>query len=104
MNTLRSPTITYSSFNLGLHNLAGMPHDEALDAMQAYLEDLKKDRLRQDQEMQTKIAAMPPDFVFYLHAMFDYSLKLLDAEIDWLENFIQRYLRAASINHCWEKM
>lgn len=89
LQTLRAPTITYSSFNLGLHNLLCLPREQALPAMQTYLAGLQQEYHRQEQEKRLKTP--PGPYAFYIEAMFDYSLKLLDAEITWLQDFIQRY-------------
>ncbi|NIS78678.1 MAG: hypothetical protein GTO14_00245, partial [Anaerolineales bacterium] len=73
-NPLATPTRSFSSFLLGLDNLAELPREEALDALRTYLATLRTVR-----EMISDTAENHPRSNFFIDAFFDYLLTLQDA-------------------------
>ena len=85
LQTLATPSRSYSSFLLGLNNIAGLPKVEATNAITTYKENLELVRA-----VLTETAATHPQRDFYLDAFFDYLVTLQDAEIKWLTGFLQQ--------------
>jgi hypothetical protein len=70
---------------MGLNNLPGIPRPQALTALRKHAAQLavRGDHIRiraQDQ------APLP----YFVEAMFDFSLALLEAQVDWVERFIRQ--------------
>ncbi len=85
LEALRRPSITYTNFLLGLHNLWNIPPEEALAAVQSYRAWLEADLQRQREALH---AFEVP--VFPLDVLFDYSFVLGDAELRFLDDLINR--------------
>ena len=85
LQTLATPSRSYSSFLLGLNNIAGLPKVEATNAITTYKENLELVRA-----VLAETAATHPQRDFYLDAFFDYLVTLQDAEIKWLTGFLQQ--------------
>lgn len=84
LETLSEPQQRHTSFLLGLSNLSAVPPEQALSALRAY-----RDSLIERGEYvaaRTNVQSPLPDFV---ESMFDYSLTLIQAELTWVEEFIQ---------------
>jgi DNA-binding PadR family transcriptional regulator len=82
---LSMPRYLYPPFQLGLANLPSLRRVDALNALQQYRKGLieRRDVIRQKWESQKPLP-------YFVDAMFDNSLALLQAELDWIEKFIQR--------------
>src|SRR5512138_1804268 len=80
---LTNPEPRHTSFLLGLANLPGIPHADALAGLRVYAEGL---RARCDQ-MLAAIEAQQP-LPFSAKGLFDYSLHMAQAELGWVEGCI----------------
>jgi DNA-binding PadR family transcriptional regulator len=82
---LSMPENTNSSLQVGLANLPSLGPDEihrALQQRKQVLLDLMKE-VKQKWEKQ-------PSLPYFVDTMFEYSLLMMQAELAWLEKFIQR--------------
>ena len=73
-----------SQFLLGLSNFPILPREQVLSALNSYanqLENKLKSFMPSEEEQRTL-----PSFV---NAMFDYSRVLVEAELNWIQKFIQ---------------
>ena len=86
LEALSKPPQPESMFLFGISNLLAVSRDEALAALQKYADQLaeRKDHLLR--RMQLGQETIP----FHVVAMFDFSWTMIQAEIDWLEKFIQQ--------------
>lgn len=86
LDVLTNPRPHYDPFQLGLSSLPAVSSQEALDALH-----IRRERLSQTLEHlaarreNTQISAPPQ-----VDAMFDLSMKLIEAEVQWLDNYIAR--------------
>ncbi|MBN1192082.1 MAG: PadR family transcriptional regulator [Coriobacteriia bacterium] len=85
LEALSHPTITYTSFLIGLHNLWDVDPTEALRAVRSYRDWLAADLARQ----RTALEELGVSF-FPLDVLFDYSFLLGDAELRFLDELITR--------------
>jgi DNA-binding PadR family transcriptional regulator len=85
LGVLTRPQRQPSSLQLGLANLFALPYEETIDALRAYrkAQQAEWERVAARQEGQWPLHP-------YVAAMFDHALALLDAELDWLDDFIQQ--------------
>ncbi len=81
---LAAPRAGAVPFLLGLSNFPVLPLPQAIEAMRTYRRQLTERRQHLVQR-----ADAQPDKPFFVSAMFDYSLTLLQAEITWLDKFIR---------------
>ena len=86
LHALSTPVKCDQSFFLGLVGLPSMPRDEALQALDSYQQQLIQWRDRTTARWQE----IGDDSFFVIDAMFEHSLHLTDAEIEWIEAFKQR--------------
>ncbi len=91
LQALAQPTITYTNFLMGLHNLWNIPPDEALEAVSTYRDWLAQDLQRQRDELQ----ALGSDF-FPVDVLFEYGFVLGDAELSFLADLIARLQEMSS--------
>lgn len=88
LQALSQPSITYTNFLLGLHNLWNIPPGEALEAVKQYREWLEKDLQRQKEELETLqdlgVSLFPVD------VLFEHGFVLGDAELSFLDDLINR--------------
>jgi DNA-binding PadR family transcriptional regulator len=81
---LSTPQSGSSSFLLGLSNFPMVPREQVLAALSAYAAQMQE---RLDHMLERAQDQRPlPHFV---EAMFDYSQVLVQAELNWIRNFIQ---------------
>jgi len=80
-----------SSFLLGLSVLPALSQEHAESALMDYLAQLKARKVHAASRQQAQ-QPLPP----HVDAMFDYSLTMLQAEIDWLEAFIRVYYESSN--------
>lgn len=83
LEALSQPMQRYSSFLLGLSNLPGLAHEEAITALRHYAEHLAK-QLERVRARSQELAPMP----YFLAAMFDHSVAVIEAELAWARRFI----------------
>jgi DNA-binding PadR family transcriptional regulator len=86
VDALAAPGRSTSAFLLGLSNMAALPFDQVLAACRQYREHLVARRAH----VQARSEAGDQPLPFHVAAMFEYSLALIDAEIDWLSQFIRQ--------------
>ncbi len=75
-----------SQFLLGLSGIPGLSTAEAIATLRQYQQQLHV-RLQQLEERQTQSAPGTP---LFLSGMFTYSAALAQAELDWINDFIQK--------------
>ena len=83
LQALSVPARSYPSLQLGLACLPGIAPDQALAALQAHGDALAK-RLAQVQESWDAQRPVP----YFVDAMFDHSVTMIQAELHWIEGFI----------------
>jgi len=86
LEALSEPSRPPSMFLLGMSNLPAVPRAEALAALQHYAASLAERREHLQERMNIGQGTIP----FHVGAMFDYSLTMIQAELAWLEKFIQQ--------------
>ena len=84
LEVLSNHKVPASPFQLGLANLPALPKDEVLQALLNYREQLRETRAHVE-ERRTMLGEIPP---FNVSAMFDLSTMMMDAELQWLDEFI----------------
>ena len=82
---LTTPRGGFIPFLLGLSNFPVLSLPQAIDALYTYRQSLEARR-----QHLLRRAEAQRDAPFFVNAMFDYSLTLLQAEIKWLDKFIQQ--------------
>lgn len=80
----RAPT----PFLLGISALPAFPPEEAIQALRQYRNKLIEHRNALKQRWMDQAAIQP--LPYFVDAMFDYSLTLTEAEIEWVSKFFQR--------------
>ncbi len=85
LKTLENPQRTYTPFLIGLSNLPTIPQETALEALRTYAAQLEN-RLAHLLRRMEEQSPLP----FYVEAMFDYSRTLIQAELDWMDDFIKK--------------
>jgi hypothetical protein len=73
-------------FLLGLANLPSIPQEEALTALQAYAAHLAE----RYEHLQKRGQIGADSFPTHVAAMFDFSVKMIQAELAWVKQFIQQ--------------
>jgi DNA-binding PadR family transcriptional regulator len=86
LESLAEPPRPESMFLLGLANLPAVPKEEALSALRAYADRLAE-RL---EHLQQRGQIGADSFPAHVAAMFDFSLKMIQAELAWVKQFIQQ--------------
>lgn len=88
LTALSTPQNRHTSFQLGLANLPGVEKQTAVSALQQYRQSLT-DQLT---FLQNRRENQGGDFMpYHVQAMFDLSITLLQAEIDWITEFINTF-------------
>jgi DNA-binding PadR family transcriptional regulator len=82
---LSQPEPCYPPLQLGLANLPGLSAVEAVAALQQYRDAL----VRQRAHVQGRWDEQKP-LPYFVEAMFDYSITMIEAEMGWIERLIQR--------------
>jgi DNA-binding PadR family transcriptional regulator len=83
LEALATPRNASVPFLLGLSNLPSLPQERALESLNQYtgqLEERLEFLLRRVEEQQP----LPP----FVEAMFDYSVRMIEAELKWMRDFI----------------
>jgi DNA-binding PadR family transcriptional regulator len=86
LEALSEPPQPESMFLLGMSNLPSVPPDEALAALQQYADRLADRKEHLLERIQMGQGAFP----FQVESMFEFSLTMIQAELAWLEKFIQQ--------------
>lgn len=85
LDALSTPQRGSLPFLLGLANLPYVPRGEALAALHRY-----RDFLAERYEHVRVQGAREPSLPVHVEAMFDFSLKMIEAELRWVEGFIKQ--------------
>lgn len=85
VQALSAPQHCHSPLLLGLANMPGVPADTALAALMQYRDSLAE-RLAEVQERWAGQQPLP----YFVDAMFDHSVVLITAELEWVKRFIRR--------------
>ncbi len=85
LDALSTPRRCYPSLQLGLANLPGIPPAEAVAALGRY-RDALADRLEQIGANRERQRPLP----YFVEAMFEHSLALIQAELAWVQGFIEQ--------------
>jgi DNA-binding PadR family transcriptional regulator len=75
-----------SNFQLGLANINHLPKPKTLEALQAHVHALEA--MREHVRMRRETQAPLP---LHVDAMFELSLTMIEARLDWMRTFIQRW-------------
>ncbi len=86
LETLSAPQGRQAPFLLGLVGLPALPTKEILAALRQYQERLRGQR----DHVEGRWVALGGPLPLFLDGMFDYSLTLLEAELDWVGKFIAK--------------
>lgn len=86
LDSLAKPSRSYSSFLLGLDNLGELPPDKAVEAIRIYLSGQQTVY----EQLNFALENHPKRKDFFIRNFFDYLLKQLAAEVDWLRDFYER--------------
>ncbi len=84
LETLAEPVKQVSPLQMGLANLLGVDKAEAVEAMRSYAETLRErgEYLRKREKAQEPLPG-------HVRAMFSHSLALIEAEREWVTDFIK---------------
>jgi DNA-binding PadR family transcriptional regulator len=85
LETLSAPSPCYPPLQLGLSNLPGIPPAEAVAALQQYHTALEERQVH----VQGRRDEQKP-LPYFVEAMFDHSLTLIEAEKGWIVKLIRR--------------
>jgi len=85
LDALSTPRRYYPSLQLGLANLPGIPPAEAVAALGRYRDALAA-RLEQIGANRERQHPLP----YFVEAMFEHSLALIQAELAWVQGFIEQ--------------
>ena len=85
LDALSVPRRCYSPLQLGLADLPAIPPEEALAALGQYRDSLAA-RLRHVQARWESQHPLP----YFVDAMFDHSVMMVRAELEWITQFISR--------------
>jgi DNA-binding PadR family transcriptional regulator len=83
LEALSVPHRCYPPLQLGLANLPGIPPGEAISALRQYHDEL----IARREHVQARWDAQKP-LPYFVEAMFDYSVTVIEMEIQWIEKFI----------------
>jgi DNA-binding PadR family transcriptional regulator len=86
---LAAPRLLSGDFMLGLANQFLIPPDERLAAMQMYRDHLMERYTDVERKWQQARATASP-LAEVVNDLFDHSLKMMAAELAWLDDWIQR--------------
>ena len=90
IDALSVPRQCYPPIQLGLANLPGLSTAEAVDALGAY-----RARLAQHLAQARGNRARQQPLPYFVEAMFDYSVIMIRAELEWVEGFVARLIASA---------
>lgn len=85
LEALSIPHPCYSPLQLGLANIPGITPEEALASLHKYQQGLLA-RLEHIQERWESQRPLP----YFVDAMFEYSITMIEAEREWVDKFIRQ--------------
>ena len=85
LDALSVPRRCYPPLQLGMASLPAVPRAEALAALRRY-RDALADRLERVQATWDSRRPLP----YFVDAMFEHSITMIEAELTWVERFINR--------------
>jgi DNA-binding PadR family transcriptional regulator len=85
LGALSMPQRCYTSFSLAVGNLPVIEHDQAITSLKEYSTSLAA-RLEQVRERWEEQQPLP----YFVDALFDYSVSMIQAELDWVNKFIRQ--------------
>ena len=85
LRALGEPPESHSSFLLGLSNLITLPPLDALSALKNQQQHLTA------KHAELTVRAQEAGLPFHVQAMFDYSTKMIAANLIWMDEFIQAF-------------
>lgn len=85
LTALSHPEPCHQPVQIGLSNLPLLPRDQAQTALTGYLKNLRETHADLAKRQISQEASLP----YQVKAMFGLSLAIIDAEIGWLESFLQ---------------
>ncbi len=85
-NLLSTPRDRVDGFILGLANLHLLRPDQVRHALDSYESKLRT-RIAEVNRQRSEHQSAHPDWPLHIQALFDYSLRLLVAELEWLTEF-----------------
>lgn len=83
LQALSTPQPSYPPIQMGLANLPLLRPSEIKMALKQHLEALTSEI-----ERLKNAGVSQPDAPYFVHAMFDYSISMLHAQMDWIQSFI----------------
>jgi DNA-binding PadR family transcriptional regulator len=86
LEALANPVRCNMPFLQGLANLPGLPQADTVTAVQQYHERL----VERHEHVQVRRRQLGPSLPYHVEAMFDLSLALIQAELEWVARFIQQ--------------
>ena len=86
LQSLAQPPRPESMFLFGLANLPSIPKEEALTALHTYAAHLAE----RYEHLQKRAQLGADSFPIHVAAMFDFSVKMIQAELAWVKQFIQQ--------------
>ena len=86
LEALSEPGMPSQSFLLGLAGLPAVPNAQAIPALREYKAKLEARRAG----IETRWKDSGEDMPLFLDGMFEYSYRLVQTEIEWLEKFINK--------------
>lgn len=94
LQALGAPQRSPNPFLLGLANLNQLSEEENMQALELYRQGLEERRAH----VRSRWQAGGSDLASHVHAMFDYSLTMIEAEINWVERFILRLQQGSALH------
>lgn len=85
LEALSEPARCYSPLQIGLANAPALPRRELVHALASYRDNLRERQLH----VETRRDAQAP-LPWFVEAMFEHSLAIIEAERNWVETFLQR--------------
>jgi DNA-binding PadR family transcriptional regulator len=95
LEALANPVRCNMPFLQGLANLPGLPHADVVTAVQQYHARL----LERHAHVQARRRQLGSSLPFHLEAMFDLSLTLIKAELEWAARFIRQLRGVGGAQH-----
>lgn len=84
LEALSTPGHCYPPIQLGLANLPVLSRAEALEALREYRERLEERQADLEAEWESQ-RPLP----YFVDAMFEYSLRMVEAELEWVTDFAE---------------
>jgi DNA-binding PadR family transcriptional regulator len=86
IDALSAPSPPQSAFLLGLSNLMSIPTEEAIQALRQY----KRKMTLRAEHLRARWTRQEYRLPYHIHALFDLSMTLIDAELSWVTSFLHQ--------------